>query len=96
MIKRKPRRSFFGGFSLGEAFVNCLGPGGFQNFFHGLGEEIAKRKVSLVVQAAGDHRSVAEDAYLVPQAVAEADLTLRSGKVGPVEFVPVFQKYSGI
>jgi hypothetical protein len=40
---------FFRSLTLGKTVVNGLGPGGIQDFFHGLVMQIAQRDVTLVV-----------------------------------------------
>ena len=84
---------FFLGGAGCEAVIDGLGPGRGENVLHFLGKEIAQCQVTLVVQAAGDGGAVAEDAQLVPEAVAEyLAAALRGSKVRPVEFVAVLQE----
>ena len=61
----------FSGFPVGKTVVNGFCSGRSQNLFHILMQEIAQCQVTVVIQAAGNNGTVAEDAQLIPQTVAE-------------------------
>ena len=66
-------------FFFGETVVNvgCQGIG--KNGFHILPEQIAKGKIPLMIQAAGDYRAITEHTNLIPQTVAEASFATIGG-----------------
>jgi len=55
----------------GEALIDGFGPWGIKDCSQILIKEIAKWYVAIVVQAAGDNRSVAKNADMVTHSVAE-------------------------
>ena len=74
------------GGAMGKALADGPGPGRDQDLLQLLPEQIPQGDVALMIQAAGDHRAVAENADLVPQAVAgDAVESLRGGQVRPVK-----------
>ena len=78
------------GLPLRETVVNAASRRGVQNLGKLLGQEIAQGDITFVIQAAGDYRTVSQNADLSPQAVAEAVFTaVRRGKIRPVKFVAV-------
>ena len=78
----------FAGLSLGEAVVDGLRPGAFQNFAQILLEEVSQRNIPFMVQAAGHHSAVPEYPNLIPQTVAEVGpRPLWCCQVRPIEFV---------
>lgn len=81
-----------GGGSVLETVENCLGTGGGQDCIQLLLEQIAQSQVTLVVQAAGNHGTVAKHTDLIPQTIAENPVrAFLGGQVRPVKFVSVFQ-----
>ena len=84
---------FFRGLSATETVTDGLDSGFCQNFFHILCKQVAQGNVTLVIQAAGDYRSVAQDTDLILQTVAEYLIAaVIGGKIRPVELVAVFQE----
>ena len=56
--------------------------------------EVAKSKVTLMIQTAGNYGSVAQNTNLIPQTVAEYTVTAVSGgQIRPVKLVAAFQVY---
>ena len=79
---------------VGKSAVDPLRPAAFEDLFHSLLMQIAQSQITLVIQAAGDDRSVAQNAQLIPQPVAEnLPAAVLCGQIRPVELVAVFQKY---
>ena len=84
---------FFRGISVAEALTNGLRSVFCQNIFQRFLKQISQSNIPLVIQAAGDDGSVAKDADLIFQAVAEYfAAAFLSGKIRPVKFIAVFQK----
>ena len=66
-----------GGSLAGEALHHGFGPGGGQDRFDALAVDVPQGDAALAVQAAGDDGAVAEDAEVIPQAVAEVYLSVK-------------------
>ena len=78
-----------------EAIIDPFGSGRCQNLFQLLGKYIAQGKISLVVKAAGNYRSVAQHTQLIPQAVAKYPFTSLLGRqIRPIELISIFQEGS--
>ena len=79
----------------GEAIVKSTGTRGIQHFFQSLKEEITQRNIAIMVQTAGNDRTVHEHTYLVAQSIAEDLLSIESLTflVWPLEDVVVLQIY---
>ena len=76
----------------GKALTDCLRPLGGQDLVQVLREKVSEGQISLVIQAAGHHRSVAQHADLIPQSIAEAALApVRGIQIRPVEVLPRLQ-----
>ena len=84
----------FAGLSVAESFVDGLGSGRLQNFGKLLSKYISKRDVALMVKAAGDNGTVAKNADLIAESIAEDMIPCTcSAKIRPVKLVAMLQIY---
>ncbi len=55
--------------------------------------DVSEGYAAIAVQTAGHNGTVAQNAYVIPQSVAETNLSFGGGKIGPIELISVFEEY---
>ena len=79
--------------SMGEAVIESLCSWRLQNGVKVPPKQVSKRNIAIVVQTTGDHRSVCQNAKLVPQTVTEETPgSFRCFRIRPIKFVSRLQK----
>ena len=85
----------FCGLPVLKAVVDCFCPIRVQNFLQIGFQQITQCQITLMIQTAGDHGTVAKNTDLVPESVTEYLFTLVFClQIRPVKFIAVFQIYS--
>lgn len=84
----------FTGLPLGEAIVDGLCPGAFQDCAQILLKEIPQGDIPLMIQAAGHNSAIPEYSNLIPQAIAEIrPRPLLRIQIRPIKFISGLQEY---